>query len=146
MECIIFIGIQASGKSTFYKERFLHTHIHINLDKLRTRHREKVFLNACFETKIPFVVDNTNPTRNDRQRYIPLAKQHQYRVIGFYFQSKIEEALQRNTQREARIPEIGIRATHAKLELASYDEGFDELYYVSIADGQFQVKAWQDEI
>jgi len=39
MEAIIFIGIQATGKSTFYKDNFFKTHIRINLDMLKTRKR-----------------------------------------------------------------------------------------------------------
>jgi transcriptional regulator with XRE-family HTH domain len=37
VEAIIFVGIQASGKSTFYRERFFDTHLRINLDMLKTR-------------------------------------------------------------------------------------------------------------
>lgn len=40
MEAVILCGIQASGKSAFYSERFFHTHVRINLDMLRTRRRE----------------------------------------------------------------------------------------------------------
>ncbi len=35
-EAVIFTGIQASGKSTFYQEQFSRMHIRINLDMLRT--------------------------------------------------------------------------------------------------------------
>ena len=41
MEAVILIGIQGAGKSTFYKDRFFNTHVRINLDMLKTRHREK---------------------------------------------------------------------------------------------------------
>ena len=47
MEAIVFVGIQASGKSTFYRERFFATHVRISLDLLRTRHREGRFLQTC---------------------------------------------------------------------------------------------------
>src|SRR4051794_23667880 len=70
MEAVLFVGLQASGKSTFYRERFFTTHLRINLDMLRTRHREKRLLEVCLETQLRFVVDNTNPTRADRRRYI----------------------------------------------------------------------------
>jgi predicted kinase len=29
MEAVLFIGIQASGKTTFYRERFFDTHVRI---------------------------------------------------------------------------------------------------------------------
>jgi len=51
MQAIIFTGIQAAGKTSFYLERFFRTHVRINLDMLRTRHREWLLLNACIEAK-----------------------------------------------------------------------------------------------
>ena len=30
MELVIFMGVQATGKSTFYKQRFMDTHIRLN--------------------------------------------------------------------------------------------------------------------
>jgi predicted kinase len=149
MEAIIFIGIQATGKSSFYQARFFDTHIRINLDMLRTRHRERLLLKACLEMKQSFVVDNTNPTRKDRIRYISAAQDAGFQIIGYYFQSKLQDALYRNRLRdtEKQIPEKGVRGTSAKLELPTLDEGFDQLYYVTIrANGEFNVEEWQDEV
>jgi len=70
MEAVVFCGIQASGKTTYYARHFLHTHVRISLDLLRTRHRETLFLEACLETQMRFVADNTNPTREERARYV----------------------------------------------------------------------------
>lgn len=50
MEAVLFIGVQASGKSTFYRERFFSSHVRINLDMLKTRHREKRLLEVCLDT------------------------------------------------------------------------------------------------
>ena len=86
MECVIFVGIQASGKSTFYKERFFKTHVRINLDMLRTRNREHAFVEASIKTRQPFVVDNTNPTMADRQKYIEVTKEQGFQVVGYYFE------------------------------------------------------------
>ncbi len=149
MQAIIFIGIQASGKSTFYQRHFFNTHIRINLDMFKTRHREQILLSACLEAKQPFVVDNTNATRAARAGYISAAKAAGFSVVGYYFQSKLREAISRNEQRtgKALIPVKGIMATHKKLELPQFDEGFDRLYYVEIGvAGEFVVKEWQDEI
>ena len=75
MEAIIFTGLQGSGKSSFYKERFFTTHMRISLDLMRTRNRERQFLALCLETGQRFVIDNTNPTRQDRAKYIEAAKE-----------------------------------------------------------------------
>jgi predicted kinase len=149
VEAVIFVGLQGAGKSTFYKERFFATHMRINLDMLKTRNRENRFLEACIETRQPFVVDNTNASRAERQKYIEAAKQGGFKVIGYYFQSKIEDCKRRNELRpvEQQIPLQGIRGTSGRLEIPSKDEGFDELYYVRIGeDSQFVVEEWQDEV
>ncbi|MDO7905628.1 ATP-binding protein [Paenibacillus sp. JX-17] len=142
MECVILIGIQASGKSTFYKERFFRTHMRINLDMLKTRHREQIYLEASLAARQPFVVDNTNPTVEERQKYIQKARAARFRVIGYYFEPDAEVSLERNNKRTGRekIPEIGIRSTLGKLTIPSYYEGFDELYIVTARDGEFEIK------
>lgn len=146
MQAIIFCGIQATGKSTFYKENFFNTHVRISLDLLRTRHREMVFLQACFQTRQKLVVDNTNPTAAERQRYIDLARAAGYEVIGYYFESKADEAVRRNTTRlgRERIPEKGIYGTRKRLQVPSFAEGFDYLFYVRLREPEgFHVRPWQ---
>jgi predicted kinase len=149
MEAVIFIGIQATGKSTFYKHNFFKTHIRINLDMLKTRSRETIFLEACVKAKQSFVVDNTNATVTDRSKYISVAKAADFKVVGYYFQSNIHEAVLRNGKREGKecIPLVGIKSTHAKLQLPDFSEGFDELYYVSISkENEFIVEEWKNDI
>ena len=90
METVIFMGLQASGKSSFYREKFIDTHIRLNLDMLKTPHREQILFNACLTAKQPVVIDNTNPAISDRQRYIPFAKKHRFSVTGYYFHSNLE--------------------------------------------------------
>ena len=134
MEAVVFVGIQASGKSSFYRARFFDTHLRINLDMLKTRHREQILLHACIEAKQPFVVDNTNPSVEERARYIELARSGGFRIVGYYFRSQPKEALARNNQRtgKARIPEKGILGTYKRLSVPTMEEGFDELYHAHI--------------
>lgn len=145
MEVIIFCGIQATGKSTFYKQHFFNSHVRISLDLLKTRHREKCFIDLCYSTEKSFVVDNTNPQMEDRLKYIREAKERKAKVIGYYFQSNLKECIERNEKRTGIevIPLVGIKGTYNKLELPSFDEGFDELYYVQIVDDKFEIKNWE---
>ncbi len=148
MEAIIFVGVQASGKTSFYRERFFDTHLRINLDMLKTRHRERLILRACIEAKQPFVVDNTNPSVEERARYIEAARSGGFHVVGYYFRSQVREALSRNSRRtgRARIPEKGILGTYKRLRMPSLEEGFDRLYYVRIDEAdRFVVEEWSDE-
>lgn len=142
MECVIFIGIQASGKTTFYQQNFFKTHMRINLDMLKTRHREDLFLTASLTAVQPFVVDNTNPTPADRRKYIELANKHKFKVVGYYFEPEIELSLARNEKRlgKEKVPEIGIKSTMGKLQKPSYAEGFDELFEVRTSEEKFVVE------
>ena len=146
MEAIILIGLQAAGKSSFYRERLFSTHVRISLDLLRTRHRERAFLAACVETQQPFVIDNTNPTREERAIYIETARNAKYSICGFYFCSRLEECLPRNQTRAEPVPEAGLYATAKKLELPAFEEGFDSLAYVRLTENGFLVEEWNDEI
>lgn len=149
MEAVIFIGIQGTGKSSFYQERFFHTHVRINSDMLRTKHRLRLLFNACLEARQPFVLDNTNVTREVRAEFIAQAKAAGFRVVGYYFRSDIGSALARNSERVdgARIPDRGVLGTYKQLEIPERAEGFDDLFYVQIDPaGKFQVEEWADEV
>ncbi|HUS46995.1 MAG TPA: AAA family ATPase [Phycisphaerae bacterium] len=149
MEAVILMGIQGCGKSTFFRERLFDTHIRINLDMLKTRHREKLLVEACLAAKQPFAVDNTNPTRQDRARYIPAAKAAGFRVVGYYFQSNLTDCRKRNEQRPNGkvIPFGGLINAYNKLELPGFDEGFDALYHVRVAPrGEFILEEWSEGI
>ena len=147
MEAVIFTGIQATGKSSFYLEQFYATHIRLNLDMLKTRHREKVLLEACLTAKQSFVVDNTNPLKLDRKKYIDQIRQHGFEITGYYFQSNLEACLARNRERtgKSRVPDAAVLATYKKMELPEYSEGYDRLYYVSLENGRFAVAEYRNE-
>ena len=151
MEAVILIGIQGSGKSTFCRERLFHTHVRINLDMLQSRHRETLLLTACLNAKQSFVVDNTNPSREERARYIAAARAAGFKVVGYYFESKVRDALARNELRGPghRVPERGVLGTAGRLQLPARSEGFDALYSVRMAPppetNGFIVEGWRED-
>ncbi len=136
MEMIVFSGIQGSGKSTFFQERFSATHVRISLDLLNTRNREDILLFACLAAQQPLVVDNTNPTAAQRGRYASLAKAAGFRAVLYFFDVDLETAIARNASREGsqRVPDIGVRGTFAKLEHPTPTEPFDAMYRVASGD------------
>ena len=145
-KCILFTGLQASGKTTFYQQQFPDL-VHVHLDTLHTRNKERLLLDECFAARSSFVVDNTNPTSEVRAKYIEAARKHGYRVIGYYFQSSISACKERNSRRtgKALLPASALAATHRILELPDWAEGYDELYYVRIDGDRFIVELWENE-
>src|SRR6516162_9758910 len=123
MELVILMGLQATGKSTFCRERFYNSHVRINLDTLKTRHREHKLVEACLSSKTKFIVDNTNLTREDRARYIVPAKAARFRITGYFFESKVADAINRNAGRKGRerVPDIAIVAFSERIELPGYN-------------------------
>jgi predicted kinase len=142
MEAVIFCGLQGSGKTTLYRDRFLETHVRISMDLLRTRAREADLLTWCLRTHTRFVVDNTNPTAADRARYIQPAREEGYRVIGYLVDAEAHEALARNAGRsgKARIPERGVAGTARRLIRPAPEEGFDELWHATVAPDGWRVE------
>ncbi|WP_374668398.1 AAA family ATPase [Acinetobacter sp.] len=142
MQLIIFTGVQASGKSSFYLLHLYHSHLRINLDMLKTRHRENIIFEAALASKTKMVIDNTNPSKADRARYIQRARDAGFEIMAYYFETDLLSTLKRNSYREdkANIPETGVRATYKKLEIPHFDEGFDEIFTVKIiSNGEFSI-------
>lgn len=141
MEMILFTGIQATGKTSFYLQRFFETHVRVSMDLLRTRHREEVFMRACLSSQQRFVVDNTNPTRAERAPYIAAARGAKFRVIGYFFEPDPQLSWERNQGRsdKRRVPAAGLFGTLKRLERPRLDEGFDALYRVVARDGRFEI-------
>ena len=140
----IMIGIQGSGKSTFCQEH-LSSFCRINLDTLKTRYQEQLAIDECFKFEKNFVIDNTNPTIVERKKYIIQAKKEGYKIIGYFLESKIKDCILRNNQRSGKecIPVNAIAATSNKLQMPSYDEGFDELYFVRIDGLDMIIEDWR---
>ncbi len=87
MQLVIFIGLQASGKSTFFRQRFAVTHEHVSKDlmrnnKNRTR-RQTQLIESALQAGHSVVVDNTNPTVEDRASLIQLGSLYGAEIIGY---------------------------------------------------------------
>ena len=142
----IMIGIQASGKSSFCKS-ILKEYVRINLDELNTRNKERIAIMEAIQSGVDIVIDNTNPTKADRERYISTAKNQEYEVVGYFMQSRLQECIDRNEQREGKacVPRKAIACTSNKLEIPDYSEGFDKLYFVSISENGYKIDEWRSE-
>jgi predicted kinase len=149
MELVIFIGLQGAGKSSFYKDRFADSHSYVSKDRLRNNRRparrQLELIGEALQAGRSVVVDNTNPTVHDRAELIELGRRHGVTITGYYFESRLEECLERNRQRagKERVPDVALYTVAKKLERPSTAEGFDRLFYVRLAGEQnFEVLNW----
>jgi predicted kinase len=151
MELVIFIGLQGAGKSSFYRARFAASHVLVSKDQMRNNRRPARRQGQLIEEALgagrSVIVDNTNPTVPDRVELIELARRHGATVVGYYFESRLEDCLQRNRLRagKERVPDRALMAFAKKLQRPTYSEGFDRLYYVRLAgDQKFDVLEWDE--
>ena len=144
---MVLIGLPASGKSSFYRERFAGTHDHVSKDLMRHARRPDVRQQQLIEASLAagrsVVVDNTNPRRADRAAIVATARRHGARVVGYVFDTAAGDALRRNRAREGpdRVPAVAIFTVRKRLEQPDFDEGFDAIYRVRLheADRRFEV-------
>lgn len=151
MELVLFIGLQGSGKSSFYWERLADSHVLVSKDlwpnARRREARQRRLISEALAAGRSVVVDNTNPTVEARSHLIAVGKAHGARVVGYAFESRLEDCLARNAQRQghARVPEVGIYATRKVLRWPSLAEGFDALSFVRLTpEGTFEVTDWRE--
>jgi predicted kinase len=142
MELVVLIGLPASGKSSFYRERFADTHDHISKDRMRNAARPQVrqqqLIAASLARGRSVVVDNTNPGRAGRASLVALARQHGASPVAYYFESAPADALRRNRLRQGRerVPDVAIFTVRKRLELPDTSEGFDRVYRVRLVDAE----------
>jgi len=146
MELVVLIGLPGSGKSTFQRDRYAGTHVHVSKDLLgraqRKDEKQMRLVEAALRTGRSVVVDNTNPRRADRAPLIEIARRLGATTKGILLVAPVAECLRRNAAREgkARVPAVAIYVTARKLEAPSREEGFDEVFEARLAeDGSWSV-------
>ena len=146
MELVVFVGLQASGTSTFFHERLAETHQHVSKNLFpnnrNKNRRQEHLLRAALSAGRCVVVDNTNPTPEDRRPLVRLGHEYGAKVLGYFFDASVSECLRRNEIREgkARVPDVAIYSTAKKLVAPSIEEGFDGLLRVRLNDSAFEVR------
>jgi predicted kinase len=132
LSLVILIGLPASGKSTYFRQHFAATHVHVSKDVLPRGARQETLIDAALKAGKSVVVDNTNPSPDARAPLIALGRRHGARIVGYFFEIDVKTALVRNRQREgkARVPDVALFVTRKKLLPPSYDEGFDEIHVI----------------
>lgn len=133
LELIVFVGIQAAGKSTWYATHLAATHVHVSKDLMKNVRdrdaRQMQMIEQALGAGRSVVVDNTNPTPVVRAPLIALGRRHGAQVSAYFFETVVKDAVARNRLREgkARVPDVVIYVTAKRLVPPSFAEGFDEV-------------------
>jgi predicted kinase len=143
-EVVIVIGLPASGKSTFGRERF-GAHALVSKDLMPRSARDKGERQAreieqALGAGGSVLVDNTNPRVEDRAPLIAMARRFGARAIGYFFPPDVSASLYRNERRAPKVPKVAIFLARKRMQPPSLAEGFDELYEVRLSERGFEVR------
>src|SRR5438045_3602370 len=120
-ELVLLIGLQGAGKSSFYRACLAATHELVSKDRFPNNRnparRQRQLIAEALGAGRSVVVDNTNPTVEGRAELIALARSFGASIVGYYFESRLADCLERNRQRQgkARVPDIALYATRKRL-------------------------------
>lgn len=149
-DLVVLSGLQGSGKSSFYEARFSATHTHVSKDRFRNHRdkgrRQRELVEEAAREGRSVVVDNTSPTRVDREGLVALARRLGLRPVLYWFPPNVGRSIAWNERRDGtpRVPKVAILATMRRLEPPSADEGFAAVYEVARPEGAFLVTQRSD--
>jgi predicted kinase len=134
-------GLQGSGKSTWVRGHLAATHAVVSKDhwpnaRRREARQRRVVAELLAEGR-SVVVDNTNPTPEDRAPLIAAARAAGVGVRAVWLDTPVPVCVARNDAREgpARVPPAGLYGTAARFVGPSRAEGFDRVDVVPTGRG-----------
>ena len=145
-EVVVLVGLQASGKTTFCRQR-LPGHVHVSKDAFPSnrnpQRRQMHLIEEALAAGEDVVVDNTNPSPAEWAPIILAARTHGARVVAYWFPPDLDASRVRNATRagRSRVPDVGLYATIKILREPSPADGFDEVHTVGFdGSGGFDVR------
>ncbi|MGY1661991.1 AAA family ATPase [Geodermatophilus sp. SYSU D00705] len=126
-------GLQGSGKSTWVGEHLAGTHVVVSKDHWpnarRREARQRRVVAELLARGASIVVDNTNPTPEDRAPLVAAARAAGAGVRAVWVDTPVDTCVARNGTREgrARVPLAGLFGTAARFVPPAPEEGFDRV-------------------
>jgi predicted kinase len=132
-ELVVMVGLQGCGKSTWVAGHLAGTHAVVSKDHWpnarRREARQRRLVAELLAEGRSVVVDNTNPSVEDRAPLIAAARAADAVVRCVWIDTPFRTCLERNAARQGRaqVPRVGVLATRARFVPPTLAEGFDKV-------------------
>jgi predicted kinase len=132
-ELVVMVGLQGSGKSTWVARHLAGTHTVISKDHWPSARRREArqlrLVGELLAGGARVVVDNTNPTPDERAPLVAAARRAGVPVRAVWVDTPVPLCLERNSARtgRARVPLPGLLGTRRRFVPPAPDEGFDRV-------------------
>ncbi|WP_189856783.1 ATP-binding protein [Streptomyces poonensis] len=148
VDVAVLVGLQASGKSTFYGQCLSGRYGLVSKDLFprgaRNKQRRQMRLvEEHLAAGRSVAVDNTNPSPREWAPLVDLAHAYGATATAYWFPPDVSGSLRRNAAREGRdrVPDVGVLATLEQLREPSPADGFDVVRKVCFdGRGGFEVR------
>jgi predicted kinase len=135
-ELVVMVGLQGSGKSSWVAAHLAGTHAVVSKDHWpHARHREarqRRVVAALLAEGASVVIDNTDPSPAERAPLVALATEAGVPARAIFLDVPLPVCQQRNEARtgRARVPDVGVFSTAARLVPPTTAEGFTHVEVV----------------
>ena len=131
-EMMVLVGRPASGKSRIAEIYGQEGYQIVSKDVSKTLEKTLSIAEAAIAQGKSVIVDNTNPSQNDRSRYIQLAKKYNLPVRAIYLDVPRElndhlHVIRTILGQKEHIPEIAYRNYNSNFQMPSLAEGFNDV-------------------
>lgn len=144
IEMVLLMGPPAAGETTFAKKHFTmnNKYIYVSRDELKTQVKCLKIAKNALEQKKSVVIDNTNPDKTSRKKYIEIAQQFNVPIRCFEMTTSRKLAEHLNiyreiltflecgyNQRRKQIPKVAYNIYYKKYQPPT-NEGFEKIYQI----------------
>lgn len=133
-EVVIMVGSPASGKSSFCRNFLVPKgYVTVSRDKLGSWQKCAKILENCIQKKQSVVIDNTNPDKESRQRFIEVAKRNGIDCRCFVMATSHKHAKHNNRFREMTdknhvpVGDMVLNSYKKNFQEPEMAEGFEEI-------------------
>ena len=134
---IIFCGLSASGKTSFFRNHLKKlNYFYISRDEMKTMDKCHKMCETQLKSKQNCVIDNTNVDLSGRKRWVEICHKYCAVPLLFHFDITVEQSLHNNKFRRvvgvnSPVTDLVIRSQNKNFIKPTLSEGFESIFKIN---------------